>query len=198
METKQAELELSVIKKIMEDSRKNNIDNGKHYLFWGILVTLALLGNYIMLLTKTSGNYIGLMWLVLMVSGWIVDVIMGRRENRSRKVHTYAGNILGSLWFASGISMFIFGFLGPITGAYNPVFICPILCTSLGVSYFTSGAIQQIGWLRNISIGWWTGAAVMYIFPSVHSLLIFSVMMVGFQIIPGIILNKKSKVELAL
>lgn len=196
MEAKQAESELSVIKKIMEDSRRINIDNGIHYIFWGVLVTIALVANYIMLLTKSSGNYIGLMWLILMVSGGIIDGLIGRNQGRTQKVHTYAGNILGSLWFASGISMFIFGFLGPISGAYNSIFICPIICTSLGISYFTSGAIQQVGWLRNVSIGWWTGAAFLFIFPSIHSLLIFAIMMVCFQIIPGIILNKKSKEEI--
>lgn len=196
MNTNQAESELSVIKKIMEDSRRINIDNGIHYIFWGVLVTVALLANYIMLLTKTSGNYVGLMWLILMVSGGIIDGIIGRKQVRSQKVQTYAGNILGSLWFASGVSMFIFGFLGPITGAYNSIFICPIICTSLGISYFTSGAIQQVNWLRNVSIGWWAGAAVLFIFPSIHSLLIFAIMMICLQIIPGIILNKKSKQEL--
>ena len=51
MEKNQAELELSVIKKIMEDSRNVVMDNGIHYIFWGIIVTAALLVNYIMLLT---------------------------------------------------------------------------------------------------------------------------------------------------
>ena len=67
METKQAELELSVIKKIMEDSRNVVLDNGIHYIFWGVIVTSALIINYVMLLTRTSMNYIGLMWFVLMI-----------------------------------------------------------------------------------------------------------------------------------
>lgn len=193
MNTQEAELELTVIKKIMEDSRKVNIDNGNHFLLWGIIVTFALIANYIMLLIKTPGTYIGLMWLILMISAAIIDGIMGRREVRARKAHTYAANILGSLWFASGIAMFIYGFLGLMTKAYNPVFICPIISTSLGISYFTSGAIQQVKWLQNVSFGWWAGAAVMFIFPSIHSVLIFAVMMTCLQIVPGIILNKKSK-----
>lgn len=182
----------------MEDSRKINIDNGKHYIFWGVLVTVALLINYGMLLTHTSGNYIGLMWFILMISGVIADGLIGRKENKTRKVHTFASNLLGSLWLASGISMFVFGFLGTITRAYNPVFISPIISTSLGISYFTSGAIQQIQWLKYIAFGWWVGAAVLFIFPSIHTLLIFAIMMICFQIIPGIILNKKSKEEVAL
>lgn len=193
MESKQAQLELTVIKKIMEDSRRINLDNGIHYIFWGILVTIALLINYILLLTKSNGNYIGMMWFILMITGAIIDGIIGKRQSKNAKVHTYAGNILGSLWLASGIAMFMFGFIGTITKAYNPVFISPIISVSLGISYFTSGAIQQINWLRNISFGWWIGAIYMFIFPSIHTLLIFAIMMICLQILPGIILNKKSK-----
>ncbi len=193
MSTHEAQSDLSIIKKIMEDSRQLNTDNGKHYLFWGILVTFALLCNYIMLLTGTTGNYIGLMWFVLMISGAIADVLIGRKESRIRKARTYAGDIIGSLWLASGIAMFMFGFLGMVTKAYNPVFICPIISTSLGISYFTSGAIQKLKWLRNIAFGWWAGAALLFIFPSVHSLLFFAIMMICFQIVPGIILNINSK-----
>ena len=198
MDTHQAQLELNVIKKIMEDSRKVNVDNGIHYIFWGILVTSALLINYVMILNRTSGKYIGFMWLILMVSGAVADGFIGRREDRNRKVHTYASRLLGSLWMSSGIAMFMYGFIGTITGAYNPVFISPIISTSLGISYFTSGAIQQIKWMQYLAIGWWTGAIVLFIFPSIHTLLIFAVMMVGLQIIPGIILNINSRKESAL
>ena len=196
METKNAELELSLIKKMMEDSRRLNIDNGIHYIFWGILVTIALLINYTMLLLKVPGNYIGLAWFILMLSGALIDGIIGRRQSKSSKVTTFTSRIMGSLWFASGIAMFMYGFLGTITKAYNPVFICPIISTSLGISYFTSGSIQQIKWLQNISFGWWAGAAIMFIFPSVHTLLIFAIMMISLQVIPGLILNKKSKQDL--
>ena len=196
METKNAELELSLIKKMMEDSRRLNIDNGIHYIFWGILVTVALLINYAMLLLKVSGNYIGLSWFILMLSGALIDGIIARRQSKSSKVTTFTSRIMGSLWFASGIAMFMYGFLGSISKAYNPVFICPIISTSLGISYFTSGAIQQIKWLQNISFGWWAGAAFMFIFPSVHTLLIFAIMMLCLQVIPGLILNKKSKQDL--
>ena len=196
METKNAELELSLIKKMMEDSRRLNIDNGIHYIFWGILVTIALLINYAMVLLKVPGNYIGLAWFILMLSGALIDGIIGRRQSKSSKVTTFTSRIMGSLWFASGIAMFMYGFLGVISKAYNPLLICPIISTSLGISYFTSGAIQQIKWLQNISFGWWAGAAFMFIFPSVHTLLIFAVMMICLQVIPGLILNKKSKQDL--
>lgn len=193
MESKQAELELSVIKKIMEDSRNAVLDNGIHYIFWGVIVTFALLANYIMLLTRTSVNYIGMMWFILMISAAIIDGIIGYRQVKKSQVRTYAGDLLSSLWKATGIAMFMFGFLGIVTRAYDPIYISPVISTTLGIAYYTSGAIQQLKWLKNIAFGWWAGAVYLFIFPSVHTLLIFAIMMICFQIIPGLILNRKYK-----
>ncbi len=195
METSQAQLELSVIKKIMADSRNVVINNGWHYIYWGVLVAGALIANYVMALMKVGGQYQGMMWLVLMVGGAITEAIIERRVEKKRRVKTFAGQLLGSLWTASGISMFMFGFVGTMTHAYSPLYISPIISTLLGVSYFTSGAIQQIKWLQFLSIGWWAGAIVLFILPSVHTLIIFAGMMICFQTIPGIILYRKSKSE---
>lgn len=196
MESKQAELELSVIKKIMEDSRNAVLDNGIHYIFWGVIVTFALLVNYAMLLTRTSMNYIGMMWFILMISAAIIDGIIGYRQVKRSQVRTYAGDLLSSLWKATGIAMFMFGFLGIVTRAYDPIYISPVISTTLGIAYYTSGAIQQLKWLKYISFGWWAGAFYLFIFPSVHTLLIFAIMMICLQVIPGLILNRKYKENL--
>lgn len=193
MNNTKAESELSVIKKIMEDSRKIVIDNGIHYIFWGIVVTTALLINYVMVLMKLPGSYIGLMWLILMVLAAVTDGIIGAKQSKTIRVRTFAGDLLGALWMASGIAMFIFGFIGTVSKAYNPIFICPIISTALGISYFTSGAIQQLKWLQYIAYGWWAGSMVMYFFPGAHTFLIFAFMMISFQIIPGFVMNTKFK-----
>lgn len=196
IQASQAEIEISAIKKIMEDSRKIAVVNGKHYIFWGVLVSTALIINYIMALRDVSLNIQGFMWFILMVGGAITGAIMEKLDHRKRPVHTFAGKLLSTLWFASGISMFMFGFLGTITKAYDPLFICPIIFTVLGVSYFTSGAIQQTKWFQYISFGWWLAAAFLFIFPGIHTLLIAAIILICLQTIPGIILYIKWEKEL--
>ena len=197
MESKQAELELSVIKKIMEDSRNIALNNGWHYILWGAVVSCALIANYIMALMRVENNSIGLMWFVLMISTAIAGSIYERRVSKRRPVQTFAGKLLSSLWFAGGIAMFIFGFAGTVSGAYNPVYVCSVISTVLGVTYFVSGEIQQIKWLKWLSLGWWAGAVYTFFFGSVHTLLIFAFMLIFFQVIPGIVLNRKYKKEFA-
>ena len=139
METRQAELELSLIKKMMDDSRKISLDNGWHFIYWGSLVTTALLLNYILIIVHAKQQYIGWMWFIMMIGGAIAGGIMEKRHERKKKVHTIAGRIIGSLWFASGIAMFIYGFLGSISGGYNSVYICLVIYTLLGILFFITG-----------------------------------------------------------
>lgn len=195
MDTKQAELELSLIKQMMIDSRQVVIDNGWHYIFWGVVVTVALIANYLMALNHIAMKYAGMMWLVMMVGAAITASIVERRVDKKRKVKTFAGKLLSALWTSSGVAMFMFGFVGTMSGAYNSVYICSLIATVLGVSYFTSGAIQQIKWFQMLSLGWWAGAIITFVFPSVHTLLIFAVMMLFFQITPGVVLYRKWKTE---
>ena len=197
MESKQAEQELSIIKTIMEDSRNIVLNNGWHYIFWAIIVSAALIANYIMLLIKLNGSYIGWMWFALMIGAAITASLWERRIDKRRPVKTFAGKMLGSLWFAGGIAMFMFGFIGSISGAYNSIYICPIISTVLGVTFYISGEIQQLKWQKLLSIGWWAGAIVLFMLPSVHTLLIFAIMLIVFQAVPGIILNRKYKKEIS-
>ena len=110
MESRKAELELSLIKKMMEDTRKMNIDNGIHYIFWGILVAVALFLNYLIIKLNFYPKYAGFVWLVLMVSGAIADIFIGKYQSKRSSVSTYAGRLMSSLWLASGVAMFIYGF----------------------------------------------------------------------------------------
>lgn len=187
------EFELAVIRKIMEDSRYTVEYNGIHFIFWGVLVTFCLIANYFMILDGTADKYSGMLWAILMPLGAVADFFIGWKVAEKNRVSTFAGRLLGSLWLASGIAMFMFGFLGPLSGAYKPVFISPVISTALGISYFASGSIQQLPWLRNLAFGWWAGAALMFLWPGKQTLLVFAVMMLFLQVVPGFIINRNRK-----
>lgn len=190
-DNKQAELEISLIKKIMDDSRQAVEYNGIHFIFWGTLVAICLIINYFFVISGTAGKYAGILWSVAMPIGAITDAFIGWRMQKKQPASTFAGRMLGSLWLASGIAMFIFGFLGPAAGAYKHVFICPVISTLLGATYFTSGSLQQLPWLRNLSLAWWGGAALMYLWPGKQTLLVFALMMILLQVLPGMMLYRK-------
>jgi len=187
-----AQQELAFIKKIMNDSRKILIDDGKGFIFWGILVTIGLLLTYLAILGKWKAS-MGLMWPGLITFGWIYTIVTEIRRERKRRTKTFAGKIMGGLWFSVGISATILGFVGTYTGAYHGVHISPLISIVLGIGYLLSGLLYGKTWISMLSIGWWAGAILMLFMQNVETILVMIGMMLFFQIIPGFILYKEFK-----
>jgi hypothetical protein len=194
MEKQKAELEISMIKQIMDDSKKIVVDDGKGYIIWGILIVIGLLGTYFSILSKHY-YYIGWLWIISIGIGWVYTIIVHAVKDHKKKVKTFAGKILGALWFSCGVAMTIVGFVGAGSNSYGPYTISPLMAVILGIAYFVTGVIYGQPWVRNLSIGWWIGAVVIFIWKDMNSLLVFAGMMIMFQIIPGIILYTKFKKE---
>lgn len=195
MDTKQAELELSVIKKIMEDSRNAVYDRGIQGIFWSILIAVTLIINYIILITKTGLQFIGWSWIVLMGLGTIISLIISRNEKKKIKVTTFAGRVLTSIWVSIGVSNSMFAFASVIPHAYNPLYIIPLDSVVLGIGFYVTGTIQQIKFLKLLSFIWWTGGAYFLIFPGIHNMLFFSFMLIVSLLIPSIQNRNKLKMS---
>jgi hypothetical protein len=186
METKQAESEIAVIKKIMEDSKRIAASDGKDFILWGVLVLLGVLGMYYLLMMNLY-DYIGLLWGIDILIGWIFSITMHIRSQRKSRVHTFAGKILGGLWASCGIAMSIIGFVAGMTGALSGWTIFPVIGIILGIAYFVTGIIYGYTWVNYLSFGWWIGSIFMLFFPGIYNLIVFAFMMTFLQIIPGII-----------
>lgn len=191
-----AEEEISVIKHLMEDSRKAVIENGWHYIYWGSIVTAAITANYLMIVYNISMFAQGMLWFISMPAAAIVEGIIERKKEKNERVKTFAGRLINALWTGAGVCMFIIGFAGSVSGAYSANMIFPLISIVLGSAYLISGVIQQVKWLSVLSVFWWGGSVVMLLFPGKHSMLIFAGMLVCFQVVPGLMLFVQSKREL--
>jgi hypothetical protein len=191
-----AQQELAFIKKVMEDSRKIICDDGKSFIFWGILVSFGMLVTYLSVAGKWEVS-LGWFWPVLIAVGWIVTFFISFKDDKKRSSKTFVGKIMGSLWIGCCVAMTILGFIGGLTDAYSGVFISPIVCVILGVGYLVSGVLHGKVWVSLLAIGWWAGAILMFYLQNLETLLIMFFMMIILQTIPGFILYNKSKKELA-
>lgn len=195
--TTKAEEEISVIKQIIEDSRKAVVENGWHYIYWGSIVTAAIIVNYLMVIYSVSMYAQGMLWFFSMPAAAIIEVIIERKKEKHIKVKTFADKMINTVWNGAGVCMFILGFAGSLSGTYSLVTIFPLISIVLGSAYLISGVIQQVKWLSAISIFWWGGSVVLLLIPGMHSMLFFAGMLVCFQIVPGVLLFIKSKRELS-
>jgi hypothetical protein len=192
-----AQQELAFIKKVMTDSRKILIDDGKGTIFWGLLISFGLLITYLSVVQNWE-VFLSWFWPVLITFGWIYTIVTEIRSEKKRRVKTFAGKIIGAVWISFGISATILGFVGTVSGAYHSVIISPLIAVLLGTGYLVSGLLYGKSWVSYLSIAWWGGAIVMFFMQNLESLLVMISMMILFQVIPGIILYKEFKKERAV
>ncbi|MGD8782545.1 MAG: hypothetical protein PVH88_26760 [Ignavibacteria bacterium] len=196
MEQMNPQDDLAFIKKIMQDSRRVIIDDGKGFIFWGIFIALVLLGNYFIVLYKIRVEHGWLYWTSLIMVGWVYSFITEYKKHKKRRTKTFAGKMLSAVWFSVGVTASIAGLVGSFSGAIDGVYISPVISSILGIGYFLSAVIYGYRWIIYIAVGWWLGAIFMFIYPGMHTFLVMVSMLIFLQTIPGIIIYKKSKKEL--
>lgn len=193
MDEKTAAEELAFIKNIINDSRNSFVLSGKPYIIWGILIVIGLFLEFFRKFFAWDFNYMYYTWILLVTVGWLYSYFSSKKHNKSNQIKSLGSKIIGSVWLACGISMTIFGLLGTISGAIKGIYVSPVMSMILGIAYFITAVIYNYKWLRNLSIGWWIGAIIMFFYPSQYTNLIMAFMMIGLQILPGIILLNKVK-----
>jgi len=195
MNEKTALEELQYIRKIIEETKKTVLYNGKDYIFWGVLVIVGMMSTYLFHMGGVHFNYFWI-WVVLIPIGWVYS-FYNRMKVKEKHPSTYAGKLIGAVWTAAGIAMTIVGFIGPVLGAIKPMAISPVACMITGCGYFVSGKIVEVKWLSNLSIGWWLGGILLFYITTIESFLIMAMLMLFFQTIPGIVIYRKYKQDIA-
>ena len=192
MEEKQALDELRFIKKVIEDSQKIIADNGMGYIVWGVLIVIGMLGGYVKFKLRLEFDYI-LAWVILIPLGWIFSYFMYKKPKNKVRVETFAGKMMGTLWFSIGFGMTVAGFVGYFSRAISGEYISPVMAIFLGSAYYITSALNNQKWFKIIGVLWWIGGIVMFYVGGIDSFLIMAFLITVGQIIPGIILYRKHK-----
>ncbi len=195
------EEELQYIRKVIDDSRAAFVEDGRPYILWGLLVAVGMGISYISVLFQRD-FYTAYVWATLILFGWGSMFYFYRKQSKQEaRVKSIIDRIQSSIWVACGIGFGLFLLLissgvnltdGRVP-AIHPFYVCSIVSMILGIAYFLSGVAHDLRWLRNVGFAWWAGAIVMYIWPTVHVLGIYAAMLIVFQVIPGIILQRRYK-----
>ncbi len=185
-----AQQELAFIKKVMEDSRRIIAYDGKDFTVWGILVAVGMILMYLKIVFQFQIDSM-IFWGILIGTGWLFSIKRRFTHYRKRRVKTFAGAVIGSVWLSCGIVMTLIGFvLGPV-GAIKGWAIMPLIALVLGIGYFITSVIIPNRWIRYSAFGWWIGGILIAAYPAPYILLVFAGMMICFQIIPGIVLQRQ-------
>ncbi|NOR46419.1 MAG: hypothetical protein GQ534_12615 [Candidatus Delongbacteria bacterium] len=207
-EKNKAELELEFIKNIIKDSREKVEDSGLSSVIWGIIVVIGIMTNYFSGINH-NWNYTLYVWGFILVSGWTYSYLSARNVKKKNMPETFGLKVQNALWSASGITMTIIALVCtiqykrdisdfiPYPYIINSMAITPVISLILGISYYVTGSINDCKFTTRLAYGWWIGGIVLFYMKSYNTFPIFALMMILFQIIPGIKYYRRSKLNSA-
>jgi hypothetical protein len=194
MDRQIAEQELAFVKKVIADSRKLLIYDGKDMIVWGILVTIGMVLMYVKFQIGI-GLPAYLAWILLIGAGWIFSVWRGMKLRKVHRVTTFSGKMMGTIWLACGICMTIVGFGFTSSGIIGGWAINPVMSLFMGLAYFTSATVLGMRYMYVAGLIWWLAAIIMAFWSGPYTFLIFASLIIAFHIVPGVIFYKKWKIE---
>ncbi len=191
--------ELQYIRKIIADSRTAFVEDGMPYIWWGLIVAIGMGVSYFSALTQRD-LHDGYIWLGLVLFGWgTIIYYVVQKKKRVARARSFVDRIQGAIWGACGGSIglvvaimicFQHSADAPQINSLYAFFVSSII---LGIAYFLSGIANDLAWLRNVGFAWWAGAVAMYLWPSIHVIALYAGMLIVFQVVPGLILQRRYK-----
>lgn len=190
MDQQNALEEIALIKRVIEESREFTFNIGRNIIVWGILISFAVFTSYG---TIVMGYHVIALWIwvVTIGAGWIFSIVTGMCEKS--RTQNFGVRIISYLWTSCGIAMTILGFAGTTSGAIEDWAVAPVIATIMGVGFAMTSLIQELRWVMSVAIAWWLGILLMFLVKGYEALPIFGVMMILFQVVPGIVFHRQWK-----
>lgn len=204
METKINEQEsLRLITEMIAQARSNfRKGAGNSVIFWGYVIAVIALINYLLLLFSEMNNLAYLVW-NLVIPVFIFDYLHGRKEYKKAIVKTHIDKVAGDVWLAFFISNLFF--LGAVyclhigLKSFVPLLlITPGIMVMVGLASFVTGKLYRFKPHIYGAVVFWCGALLAAFAPFLTNtqsvqMLILAVSMIAGFVVPGHILNHKAE-----
>jgi hypothetical protein len=180
---------IEIIRKMIELSKNKIVDDGKHFILWGILVFMATVLQYIMYIFYNMGDKSGLSWFLMFI-GIPISIVLGKKGEKKQTVLT---DLYENIWLGFGISIGILIF----TCLYLNASMAPFLLTVIGFAVFVSYQFVKFVPYLISSIFFWASTLFLVVnqnrISPIEQTLIYGICVFLGYVIPGILLNLKFK-----
>ena len=195
MNQEQIQQEISIIKNMIEKTKKDTAESGSIFLTIGIGCILLIIIANVLEMLRLFHWILPTMITLAIIFGVLVFLLM-RTEEKKQKVETYPKKINRAILCFCSLPIILTGLIFPLTKVYaweiSPIFSALFF----GVMLFASGVICEFRFFYSAGLVSWIGACVMAYTLDIHfpirGITLIIILITGF-IIPGIILNKKYK-----
>jgi hypothetical protein len=176
---------LSIITEMINKTRVSVTQSSFHLLFWGWLIFVCSLSEFILwkFIGWTNSWYV---WLFV-IPGTVVSLIYGFTKGRKEKIFTYGTGIYVWTWIAFLFASVVFFIVYPLeTGS-----VAKYMLLMAAIPLFISGVILKFRPLMWGAGAFWLLALVAHFGGETISGLAMPVAMVAGYLIPGYLLRKR-------
>lgn len=186
MDNSQFQEEMTIIRNMIERTRRETFESGSIFIFSGIVWLIAVIVMATLELTGHAPFVHRWGWVSTAVIA-LVAMIMGLRMGRKIQAHTYTRSLFSHLWGACGIVIVLVTFAVPHMNTYTPVTALMII----GIGFYVTGAIFEMPLVQWSGVLWWIGmCALGFVNGNMRLPIWIALISLGF-ILPGIVLNRQ-------
>jgi len=142
---------LSLIESMIAEGRQSTERWGWTFVLWGIAYYTAIAW-------ARWGNP-AIAWPVTMVVAGLITAVVSTRRSIGHP-DTTLGRSIASIWIASGLSLFLFGFGASLSGHLEQHTFLAVICTLLGSANGASGILLRWKAQFAAALVWWATAGV--------------------------------------
>lgn len=180
------EKQLQLIQSTIAQAKENLSKHSFPFLFWGWLVSISALINFLLLSYSSFGEKSYLIWPVSMVIGAIYIVLYYRKAEKTERHLTHLEYFLSRLWMVLGAILLLFSFCITLIDL-NPWFFFPFIA---GLGTVISGVVLKF---TPLSLGGILLLAFSFFSANIGKetlLLLYAMVIIVAYLVPGYLLKR--------
>ena len=168
---------LSLIESMIAEGRRNTESWGWTFVLWGIAYYLAI--------AWSAWNHSAWAWPVTIVIAVVVTFVVASLK-AGNQPETTLGRAVGSIWIASGISMFLLFLALGLSGRLTDHLFVAVISAILGMANGASALILRWKVQFACAVVWWVAAVTTSFGTDAQSMIVFLVAIFLCQIVFGV------------
>lgn len=192
MNHEQIQQEISMIKEMIDKSRKETAESGHFLIYMGIAAVFFVLAVSLLEIFHWHSLVLPTMIVLTLINAVIGGIIVNRGE-KQEKVKSYPKTLVLTIWFLCSFALLLYTFVFPFLNVYSFAALPVMVSITAGIAAFMTGVIYELAYIRWLSSAWWISAILMALIQSQYRFLIIIAAIIIGWILPGVILNKQYK-----
>jgi hypothetical protein len=169
----QVQADIAFIRNAVEEGRNYATARSPDITVWGIAVTIGYLGTYAFV-RGWSPLYPNGLWALCIGLPWVYSLRRLLPTFERGCVDSPMARAMGMLWFGCGVFLTTLAVAAIWTGDVRQGWFDAVVAGVLGIAFFASASLSNLGWLRWVAVLWWLGELAVFALPHRPEVLLLS------------------------